>query len=482
MKYTGVLFSTLLSTAAVAENLSKFEITYIDEPGKGAFSTEPFTTSDGTETTLGEQRQALLAHVTRAVSLQFNHGPIAHKLHVEFDVWEGYAATTLGPAYSEVREGSITDEFGVMQIGSSYPGTLVSALLSQDYQSDEDALVSFMPNIATFTASGDDKHPSFVYAAYHEMMHVLGFGRTDCLGNCLPEPVSRDGHLSPYLFYNDDGLIKEFESLSMEKKTDAYLSTDNFWFGGSPASRDAARAELTSGQQDGYVYMYATPNPDTGSVDGQAGSHFSFDVQPAQLMHSSNAKTEDISMAAYLLCDVGWCRNQGKVIEQSVVASLNENASSDTETVIDIVVQENLNIGVDEFVLNIRPDAAIQLLSLEDPDSLCVAVSEGYQCKGQLLPLAQIDLRLIVTPAEQYVIDGEIYSTGFDVDRNGFNNILDAKLVKAKEVEPTQPETPTSTAPTPAVQSNESGGGAFTFLLMPLLFIAFLRRAKLKFY
>jgi hypothetical protein len=481
LKYTGVLFTTLLSSSVLAENLSKFEITYIDAEGKGAFSAEPFTTGDGTETTLGEHRQALLEYVTRAVSLQFNHGPIAHELHVEFDVWEGYAATTLGPVYGEVSEGSRTDKFGVMQMGSSYPGTLVSALLSADYQADEDALVSFMPDLDTFTASGDDKHPSFVYAAYHEMMHVLGFGTTDCLGNCIPAPVSHDGHLSPYLYYNDGGIIKEFESLNIEQKTDAYKSTDAFWFGGTQASRDAANAELTSGHQDGYVYMHATPYPATGNVDPQAGSHFSFDVQPAQLMYSTNARTEDIGMAAYLLCDVGWCRNQGKVIEQSVEATLNENASTETESIIDIVVKENLNLGVDNFVLNIRPDAATQVLSLEDPDGLCEVVTEGYQCKGQLLPLAQIDLKLIVTPAEQHVINGEIYSTGFDVDRNGFNNILDAKLAKAKVVETPDPETPTATTPTPIVQSNDSGGGALTLLLIPMLLIAFLRRTKLKF-
>lgn len=482
-KLLALSITAMLSASAISQT-NHFDIEYTDPQDFGVNNSTSFTSPNGV-TTVGEYRKELIELATRAVSLQFNF-TTKHHLLVDFEAPDGYGAITLGPIFSEILSEGEKDPYDVMQLNRSYPSTLASALTGKPFTSDEDAIISFSNIESSLDSRSDKVYPGLVYDAYHEMMHVMGFVATDCLGNCLPEPVSRDSHISQLFYYNDAGDVKEFESLSMSKKTEAYLSTDKFWFGGTQASRDAAIDELTSGHQNGYVYMYSTPNQD-GGVDSQSGSHFSFDVLPAQLMHSSRAATEDLGMAAYLLCDTGWCRGQGKVIEQSVVAEVNENASSDSESVIDITISENLNVGVDEFEFTFMMDPDVDLVSLEDTADACSEIGGGaYRCTGELGFLSTVKLRLVVAPFENYKLTGELRSTGFDVDRNGFNNILDVSFAKqSNDVDNSTDDGSGSTPdpvsiPQPQVQS-DSGGGSMSFVMLPLFFIAALgRRFKSK--
>jgi len=476
LKRLTVVAASLLCAPVLAQQTSQFEISYIDPAGQGAYDPAAFNV-DGKDTTVGEYRRELIQHVARVVSLQFNH-TVPHKIDVNFGVPKGFAAMTLGPSFSEFTESDEKDPYGFLTVGRHYPSTLVSALTGKKISSDEDAIMSFADAPQDLTPTGDYEYPPIVYSAYHEMMHVLGFATTDCLGDCIPQPVSQHSHFSSNIYYNDAGTIKAFDSLTLADKTTAYLSIDNLWFGGSATSKDAAMDELTAGHSNGYVYMYATPNPDTDNVDGQSGSHFSFDVQPAQLMHSARASTDDLGMAAYLLCDAGWCQEGGKVIEQSVDAFINVNASSESETVIDISISENLNVGVDEFELTIYRAPDMQIIDFQDTENACVTITGGYRCVSGLSALEKVELRLIVTPANEYRLIGELRSTGFDVDRNGFNNILDTTLVKANAAPVvTSPTTPAPTpAPTPTAVSSDSGGGSMSLMLIPLAFFAFYRR------
>lgn len=469
LKLTIVLVVALLSATAFAEDESMFNVSYVDAADKGANSKTPFVTSEGKETTVGQYRQELVDLAALAVSLQFNH-VVPHEIDVNFKAPEGYGAITYGPSFTEFTEFNRADKFGFLEVGRTYPATLVSALKSIRTAQDEDATVSFADNVEHLRVESGYDYAPIVYTMYHELMHVLGFATTDCLGKCIPEPVSKNSHVSPYIYYNSDRGLKPFESLSINQKTDAYLSIDKLWFGGSEASKNAAMAELTSGHVNGFVYMYATPNSDTGSVDGQSGDHFSFDVQPEQLMYSSRARTTDLGMAAYLLCDVGWCQDGGRVIEQSVSAVFDENASSDTESVIEVSVRENINVSVNEFELVITPDAAMNVLEFQDPNGMCSERNNGYYCTGSLGALGKMNVRLIVSPLEEYVLKGHLRSTAFDVDRDGFNNILDVTLAKTPEPKPIAPITEVKTEP----KGSESGG-SMSFLIFSLLLLCQLR-------
>ena len=478
-----VLSVTSMLSASAASQTNYFTIDYADPQSFGVNDQSPFTSPDG-DTTVGEYRKELIELATRAVSLQFNF-TTQHQLIVDFKAPDGFGAITLGPIFSELISEGEKDEYGVMEFNRSYPSTLASALTGKAFTSDEDAIISFSNNENPLEFRNNSKYPGLVYDTYHEMAHVLGFVATDCLGNCQPEPVSRDSHISQFFYYNDAGVVTDYESLSLSKKTEAYLSTDKFWYGGTQTSRDAAIGELTSGHQNGYVYMHSTPNQD-GGVDSQSGSHFSFDVLPAQLMHSSRAATEDLGMAAYLLCDTGWCRGGlGKVIEQSVVAELNENASSDTESVIDITISENLNVGVDEFEFTFTTDPNVELVSFEDTADSCSELGDGaYRCTGSLGFLSSVDLRLVVAPFENYNLTGELRSTGFDVDRNGFNNILDVSFASqdSNVDDSTGGDSGSGTTPVPVTtpqtqpQNDSGGGGSMSFIMLPLLLIAALGR------
>ena len=231
-------------------------------------------------TTLGAYRQESIELATRAVALQFNTG-VEYLIHVNFGVPEGYGATTSGPNFSEFTEFDKEDEFGLLEIGRKYPMTLQSALVGVDLNTyDEDAVISFSDTPSYAEINDDDKHPYVVYAAYHEMMHFMGFVALDCLGNCIPEPSSPKTHLSSHFYYNDDGTVRVFDNLTIDEKTTAYKSTNNLWFGGSDTTKQAANNELTGGVSDGYIYIHATPEETTGNVDPQGvlTSHLMFNL------------------------------------------------------------------------------------------------------------------------------------------------------------------------------------------------------------
>jgi hypothetical protein len=478
-----------------------FDIEYIDVEGVGSFDPTPITKPDGTLSTLGDYRQELIEFTARAVSLQFNFD-VDFYLKVDFGTPDGYAATTLGPIFSTHYEAAPDDDFGILEIGRSYPQTLESALRGVDVNNiDEDAIISFA-NTPSYVNSDHYQYPYVVHSAYHEMMHVLGFSAPDCLGNCIPEPITFESHISAFFYYNDEGNIRSFDSLDITEKQDVAMLTDSLWFFGSEPTKKAAEYELTSGHTNGNIYIHTTPDEYSGGVDPQALAHLSPNVQPEQLMHSYGARTEDLGMAAYILCDIGWCRNQGKVIEQSVSLSLNENASSESETSIDVVITDNLGVGVDEWELNLV-STDINILSIEGNSANCSATDNGYYCTGHLAPSEQVLIQIFATPAESYTIDGELRSMGLDVDRNGFNNIVDTTLITEgsdpgddgsdddgndddgsddddSDDDGNDDDGSDDDDSDDDGMTDSSGGGTMHFLLFPLAIMGIFRRLKLK--
>ncbi|MCK7460198.1 hypothetical protein [Idiomarina aminovorans] len=424
-----------ISTHSIAEP-TEIVPDYMDAADKGVNDTRALTLPDGTETTVGEFRKSTIEHAVRAMSLQFkNDVPLTWS--VKFGALDGYGALTLGPSFSEVTERTQKDDFGVMKEGRHYPLTLTAALTEKqttDYDNyGETTFVDRDDDFFFEEISENTGLPLLATVVYHELTHFYGFADTNCLGGCVPEDYSVNTTMTEMLRYHqENGNIALYDNMNIDARVEAGKSVDDLLLLGSEATQSALSNELTSGTQTyndkTYVEMFADPLAD-GSYDPQVGAHVSNNIQPAQLMRSSVAHTTDLGVAAYMLCDIGWCRGSGEVIDLSATASINENASSETETYLVVTLKNNTNTTVDNVVAQVRFDDNYPELSVDSADG-CELSEGGLSCALPFGPLEEKEILLSFgTLADSgYQIAGEIYSDDYDVDRDGFNNILDATL------------------------------------------------------
>lgn len=441
MKIKILLLSSLflLPSYASAEP-TKIVPEYLDEEGKGVNDKRTLTLSDGTETTVGEFRKNTIEYVVRAMSLQFKN-EVSLAWGVKFGPLDGYGALTSGPSFSVVDERTEKDEFGIMQEGRHYPLTLTAALTGKqttDYDNyGETTFVDRDDDFFFDDISDNTGLPLLATVVYHELTHFYGFADTNCLGGCIPEDYSVNTTMTERLRYNQSGEILLYDNMDIDTRIAAGKSSGDLLLSGSESSQNAFVNELTGGTQTHdektYVEMLSEPLSD-GGYDPQVGSHVSNDVEPAQLMRSSVAHTTDLGVAAFMLCDIGWCRNEGEVIDLSAAASINENASTESETHLVVTLTNQTNSAVDNVISNIRFDANYPELSVDSANS-CEVSETGLSCTFNFSALEEKEILLSVGALSEagYQIAGEIYSDDYDVDRDGFNNILDTTLTFPSE-------------------------------------------------
>ncbi|WP_134055844.1 hypothetical protein [Rheinheimera aquimaris] len=486
----------LISAPLWADNHVPVTLVYQDAAGVGVNDVRSLTLPDGTVTTVGDFRKSTLEYVARAVALQFNNSaPI--EWGVRFESKSGYDAITFGPNFMQVRA-SEPDPYGVIDVGDWVPVTLFAALrnnaiaksdgtLGDTYFHDGDNLMqAIMPQ---------SNQAQLVSVAYHELIHMYGFAHSECLGNCITGRHSNNSHITPFYWYRDntDALLP-YESLDLDGREKAGQSVNRYLAGGNnkaPHTSQFARHELTAGTWSdaggNYVELYAEPDSNN-NWDGQAGSHLSFAVQPAQLMASSAAFTQDLGVAAAILCDAGWCRGQGQVIDISARAVLDSNASSATQTYIDVIFENTQSTDVAQAAAHIRLDPAYTNVSVTGDTAGCTVTTDVVDCRFSLAAqdTKKLTLTLGALSEAGYVIAGELYSEGYDVDRNGFNNILDATL--GKKAADTGGNSgggntgngsgPVTPPVTPPVTEAGSSGGASSVWLLGLLSLLGWRRMK----
>lgn len=482
-------FSAVALSDGITATHAPLNIQYKDGAGIGVNDTTPLTLSDGIQTTVGAFRKSTIEHVARAVALQFNNeAPL--NWGVKFQTNAGYDALTMGPAFTEVTSRN-QDKNGLVKLGQWYPITLLSALNGFNVgfiPGEPHAETQFLANpqnvqAAIAPSSGQSILTSIVY---HELIHLYGFVENSCLGSCIPARMSHNSHMTPLLWYrNADNSLVSYEQLDLDGREAAGKSGNRFLAGGTlsaPRTSAAVRSELTGGtyvdSRGGYVQMFATPTS-KGDWDGQVGSHISFDVQPQQLMYSAAARVQDMGIAAYMLCDAGWCRKTGQVIDVSAQAVLDTNASTASKTYIDVSFKNQTNAEVDKLQAQVRLDAKYSSVTLSGDQQGCMLEAQVLSCAFDLAALSskKISLTLGALTDAGYVIAGEVYSIDFDVDRNGFNNILDTTLKSA----PSNPGTGGGTGTggsgnTTTPPSSESNGGSMPLWTIGLLALAGWRR------
>ncbi|HCU64400.1 MAG TPA: hypothetical protein DF774_01425 [Rheinheimera sp.] len=467
------------------------KIQFKDGTGSGVNDTTPLTLPDGSNTTVGAFRKKTIEYVTRAVSLQFKNN-VQLRWDVEFKTNAGYDALTLGPAFTRVTT-SNQDVAGIAALGKEYPTTLLSALNGRDvgFPDMSHATTQFLsnPNNIQHQIAPSSGQSVLTSVVYHELIHVYGFADRACLGSCIPNRSAEPSHISQLFWYRDpNGNLVRYDALDLDGREAAGKSTNRFLAGGTvsaPRTSAAVREELTAGtysdNSGNYVQMFATPT-DKNDWDGQVGSHISFDVQPVQLMYSSAANVQDLGIAAAMLCDAGWCRKTGQVIDIRATAKLNSNASTSTTSYIDVKFENLVNSDVDKLKAQVRLDAQYAGVTISGDQQGCTLEGTTLNCAFDLPAMTSKTLTLTTGALSSagYVVAGEVYSDDFDVDRNGFNNILDATI---KTVPVSNPGTGGGTGGGTGnggtgnnPPSSESSGGSMSLWSIGLLGLAGWRR------
>lgn len=510
------LVATFLSASVYAAPSTELSINYLDGEDVGVNEKTEITLSTGESVIVGEKRKVIIERAVRALSLQFEYDN-SPSWNVAFQNNEGYNGVTFGPSFITHNADRTSDYFGLLEDGRSYPSILYTNMT--DYVEYDPTIAS--TELSSSTAYLDpflDDFAKLDAVVTHELLHVLGFSAMECLGECYPERSSVTTPMSLALRYNSESLLKEYESLTLDEKEEAGLSHDKLLFAGSDDTYIAVTQTLTAGHTDGLLQMYA--DAENGKWSGQAASHFSQDIQPAQLMSAYGASTVESGMAAYVMCDLGWCREQGKVTALSIYAEPLDNLETDDSVTFEIGLSNGLNNVVENVFAQIRiPDG--QTLTSFEGDGLCSLTSDAVlDCETSLSELDQqtISVTLAKTDDNVYALDGELWSKGYNVDSNGFDNILDTTFdftpepVDTVEPEPTDPVEPEPTdpaepeptdpeptdpvdtepvdtvepEPTETVDQDEeetevdsdSSGGALAWGLLPLVLLAIRRRIQ----
>ncbi|MEE2003317.1 hypothetical protein QWY20_17840 [Alkalimonas sp. MEB108] len=398
-----------------------FDVRFVDPPGQGFHSTEPFSGHGGNQaTTLGEARKNVLFRAVDMVRSQvYGSGTIVWE--VQFQEIEGYGALTLGPSFSELTHLPSSDEnisgFD-FEVGRHYPSTLMLALTNKQRsfgdENDADAETLFSEYGSYYGYDADDVRHSFLAVVLHELVHVLGFTDLKCLTNCIPEPSSQKTHFSR-LVYGESNPVDE---MSIDEMLPFYVSGNKLWFKGSEATKQAAVSNLTGGHTDGKLHLHAEL-----PYTGQNGSHFAPHMYPAQLMYSAGANTTEFGMAAYVLCDIGWCAGTGKVQDLAVMLELDPGFSNEPTTVTGYLLNSsNSLLRKPELELNIP--ANIELSNLPTDCSLNQTL---LRCSYDSITEGQKqEFSFTLTAASgTYHLYGRAYARDYIVDPNGANNIID---------------------------------------------------------
>jgi hypothetical protein len=420
-------------------NAGEIKVLFIDEAGVGFNSQEAYTPVGGNNaTTIGEARKNVLFRAIRMIESQINITS-GFAIEVVFDSLDGYGAITLGPSFSAFSEGD-ANPYGIMEIGRQYPRNLLNSLQNVDTSSWDVESRPMSTTTFSHTDSAylgfDNNGPqrSFISTVLHELTHVIGFANLNCLGDCFPAPLSKPSHFTKFVFGEGDPLVV-FDDLSLSGQEALASSGDGLLFFGSSSTQSLLTSLLTGGVHDGAVELHAD-----GQIDGQEIGHFSPNVYPEQLMWSAGGNVMDFGAAAYILCDVGWCRNTGKVMDIALdVGTTKFKALPNQWRDVDYTVVNNSDVAVSDILLEVRfPEGTILSNALLEKGRCLILDDALMSCTvDNIGPNEALDAHFILSAdIGEYVLSGELTSTSFDIDSTGNNNLFDIEFVSSSNNAP----------------------------------------------
>jgi hypothetical protein len=392
-------------------------------------------TKDNPGETVGEARRYAFEYAAKIIESQvYSEAEIL--IDVYYSAGIPYAANTISKTYTHT-ETSNYDEYGILKDGVKY-SELIKRMLQHDTKkmpkNYNDALLEFKYTGSNYEINPvDGVGPGFVNLALHEMVHALGFGRMSCIGVCTEEQSNQTSQLSDNIYVIAPYESKWDDMVLSDKNLAAVESNKTFYYG-NQAMTDYLFNHLTTGINNSGIELHSEPL-NNGAVSGQTLGHFSPNVSPTQLMTSRVGNTLSLGASAYILCDIGWCRNDGFVTDFEMNSVESEGLIPDTLTFLQYDFSNANEHDLENVFIEFNVyDSA--LISEDNLDSKCKITNAIVSCDiGKMSSFESQSIELpFNAPIGTYRIMSNIYSNSHVVDLDGSNNV-DVKIIKVGEVE-----------------------------------------------
>jgi hypothetical protein len=395
---------------------------------------ERIATEDNPGKTVGEARRYAFEYAAKIIESQvYSEADIL--IDVYYSAGIPYAANTIPNTYTHT-ETSNYDEYGILKDGVKY-SELIRRMLQHDTKEMpkyyNDALMEFKYTASNYEINPvDGVGPGFIHLALHEMVHALGFGRMSCIGTCTAEQTAQTSQISDHIY-----VIAPYESrwddMSLSDKNLAAVESNKIFYYGNQAMTDYLFNNITTGINNSGIELHSEPLSN-GSVSGQSLGHISPNVIPVQLMTSRVVNTLSLGASAYILCDIGWCRNDGFVTDFEISSVENGLLTPDTLTFL----QYDFSNANDHDLENVFIEFNVydsSLISEDQLDSKCNITNAIVSCDiGKMSSFESQSIELTFNaPIGIYRIMSNIYSNSHVVDLDGSNNV-DVQIVKVGEV------------------------------------------------
>jgi hypothetical protein len=396
-------------------------------------------TEDNPGTTVGEARRYAFEYAAKIIESQ-----VYSKADILIDVYYSsgipYAANTIPNTYIHT-ETSNYDEYGILEDGTKY-SEIIRRMLQHDTtvmpKNYNDALMEFKYTASNYEINPvDGGGPGFVHLALHEIVHALGFGRMSCIGECTTAQAEQVSQLSGNI-YAITPYDNNWDNLSLADKNLAAVDKEKVFYYGNQAMSDYLFTNLITGFNDHGtnqhgIQLHSEPLSD-GSISGQSLGHLSPNVTPVQLMTSRVGNTLSLGASAYIICDIGWCRDDGFVTDFEMSSVDNDRLTPDTLTFLKYNFSNaNDNVLENVFIeFNVYESA---IINEDNLDSKCNINGAIVICDIGNMPSFEnqsIDLPFNA-PIGTYRIMSNIYSNSHVVDIDGSNNV-DVQIVRVGEL------------------------------------------------
>jgi hypothetical protein len=391
-------------------------------------------TEDNPGETVGDARRYAFEYAAKIIESQvYSEADIL--IDVYYSAGIPYAANTIPNTYTHT-ETSNYDEYGILKDGVKY-SELIRRMLQHDTKEMpkyyNDALMEFKYTASNYEINPvDGVGPGFIHLALHEMVHALGFGRMSCIGTCSSEQSAQASQLSDNI-YVIAPYDSKWDEMSLSDKNLAAVESNKIFYYGNQAMTDYLFNNFTTGINDHGIELHSEPLSD-GGISGQTLGHLSPNVSPVQLMTSRVGNTLSIGASAYILCDIGWCRNDGYVTDFEINSVENGRLIPDTLTFL----QYDFSNANDHDLENVFIEFNVydsSLISEDQLDSKCNITNAIVSCDiGKMSSFESKSIELpFNAPIGIYRIMSNIYSNSHVVDLDGSNNV-DVQIVKVGEV------------------------------------------------
>ncbi|MFT5298056.1 MAG: hypothetical protein ACI9YH_004103, partial [Colwellia sp.] len=391
-------------------------------------------TEDNPGKTVGDARRYAFEYAAKIIESQvYSKADIIIEVYYSANI--PYAADTIPNTYTHT-ETSNYDDYGILKDGVKYSELIKRMLqndISEPVKNYNDAFMQF-----NYKGSNYDVNPvegassGFVHLALHELVHALGFGRMSCIGVCTEEQSNQTSQLSDNI-YVIAPYDSKWDDMSLSDKNLAAVERNKIFYYGNQAMTDYLLNNLTTGINNSGIELHSEPLSD-GSVSGQTLGHLSPNVTPVQLMASRVGNTLSLGASAYIICDIGWCRNDGFVTDFEMSSIENNRLTPDTLTFLKYDFSNaNDNVLENVFIeFNVYDSS---LISEDELDSKCNITNAIVSCDiGKMSSFESKSIELpFNAPIGIYRIMSNIYSNSHVVDLDGSNNV-DVQIVKVGEV------------------------------------------------